>query len=85
MNPRERFVETLTFGNPDRIPFMPGGGRESTLARWHKEELPKDRAPGEFMMDALGIEPEKTQPIINLGVDSLMIPQFEQKVIATFP
>ena len=81
MNPRERFIETLTFGSPDRIPFMPGGGRESTLARWRKEGLPKDRAPAEFMMDSLGIEPEKTQPIIDLGVDLQLIPQFEEKIL----
>ena len=27
MNQRERFIETMTFGKPDKIPFTPGGGR----------------------------------------------------------
>ena len=42
MNERKRYFETLTFGNPDRIPFSPGGGRESTFDRWHQEGLPAD-------------------------------------------
>ena len=32
MNPRQRFLEALLFGKPDKVPFTPGGPRESTLA-----------------------------------------------------
>ena len=39
LNARERYIETLTFGQPDKIPFIPGGPRKSTLARWRKEGL----------------------------------------------
>ena len=81
MNPRERYIETLTFGNPDKIPFRPGSGRESTLARWHKEGLPEDRNQLEFVMETIGIEPDKTKPPVNLGVDFKMMPQFEEKVL----
>ena len=41
MNERKRFIETLLFNEPDRIPLQPGGGRKSTRQRWHKEGLPK--------------------------------------------
>jgi uroporphyrinogen decarboxylase len=43
MNGRERFLECLRFGNPDRI-FLPThfGPRQSTLDRWHKEGLAED-------------------------------------------
>ena len=41
MNARQRYLETLTFGHPDRTPFSPGGGRESTIRRWHREGLPQ--------------------------------------------
>lgn len=81
MNPRERFVATLTFGQPDRIPFNPGGGRESTLARWRREGLPEGRNPTEFLMETIGIAPEKTKPRVSLGVDFRMIPQFEEKIL----
>jgi hypothetical protein len=37
MTHRERFIETLTFGKPDKIPLMHGGPRESTLKRWKEE------------------------------------------------
>ena len=40
MNARERYVATLLFQKPDKIPFSPGGPRESTLKRWHAEGLP---------------------------------------------
>ena len=81
MNSRERFIETLTFGQPDRIPFTPGGGRESTRARWHAEGLPEDRDPVEYIRELLGIPPESTQPGVDLGYDPRLIPQFEEKVI----
>ena len=40
MNQRERWLETLLFGKPDRVPLSPGGRRKSTRARWHSEGLP---------------------------------------------
>ena len=59
MNPRQRFLGTLTFGTPDKIPFNPGGPRESTLARWRKEGLPEDRDWHAFLLDVLGLQEEK--------------------------
>ena len=43
MTARERYVEPLLFGAPDRVPFHPGGPRESTLRRWHAEGLAKGK------------------------------------------
>ena len=40
MTPRERNLESLLFGRPDKVTFSPGGARESTLAAWHKQGLP---------------------------------------------
>ena len=43
MNARERFKESLLFGNPDRVFLFPDHGpREITLRRWHKEGLSED-------------------------------------------
>ena len=81
MNPRERFREALLFGKPDRIPFSPGGARESTLARWHKEGLPQGKNYYDALLEILGIEPEQTKPQINLGVSFIMMPAFEEKVL----
>ncbi len=41
MTTRERWLATLQFGAPDRIPLTPGGGRRSTLAAWHAQGLPE--------------------------------------------
>jgi len=71
----------LAFGEPDKIPFSPGGPRESTLARWHRDGLPEGVSWFAHLLEILGIEAEKTKPPVGLGVDFRMIPQFEEKVI----
>lgn len=82
MTPRERYLETLTFGTPDRIPFSPGSGRESTLKRWRREGLPADRDPIAHVREQLGMPPAETQtPPIRLDVDFRLMPMFEEKVI----
>ena len=42
MNAKERWLETILFGKPDKVPLHPGGGRKSTKERWYKEGLPKN-------------------------------------------
>ena len=80
MNVRERFVTTLTFGHPDRIPFEPGNPRESTLANWCKQGLPAGVDWRMHLHELLGIEPPPGGGR-DLGVDFRMIPQFEEKVL----
>ena len=81
MTPRQRFIETLTFGNPDKIPFIPGYGRQSTKARWYKEGLPEGKDPIMHVCEILNIEMELTKPKIDLDIDFKLIPQFEEKVL----
>ncbi len=81
MTPHERYVETLTFGKPARIPLDPGGPRESTLAAWHQQGLPESRHYYGALLDELGIVPERTKPEVGVGVSFQMIPQFEEKVL----
>ena len=81
MSPRERTLAALTFGNPDKIPFTPGGGRESTRARWHKEGVPEDVDPHEYLWEVLGIEKPQTKPCPGPGVNFRVMPQFEEKVL----
>ena len=81
MNARERYLETLLFGTPDRIPFGPGGARESTRKRWHSEGLPEDRSYMSVIHENLGIQPGKSKPRVTPGVNLRMIPTFEEKVL----
>ena len=81
MNPRERYLETLLFGTPDKVPFEPGGPREKTLARWHTEGLPEGTHHMAALFSELGIEPEKTQKQVQPGINFRMNPQFEEKVL----
>jgi uroporphyrinogen decarboxylase len=41
MNDRERFIKTLEFEKPDRVPYFEQYIREDTVERWHKEGLPQ--------------------------------------------
>ena len=89
MTHRERFLETLLFGAPDRIPFDPGLPRESTLHAWQAQGL--DRPYLEVIheeIDAIRAQRGKAPaawhpqyPHIELGVSFEMKPAFEEKVI----
>ncbi|MFW6061422.1 MAG: hypothetical protein ACOC93_01310 [Planctomycetota bacterium] len=82
MTPRCRYIQTLIFAQPDRIPFQPGGPRESTLAAWRQQGLPPSVHWQDYLLDVLGMEPEPRRPNVDLDVDFRMIPQFEEKVLA---
>ncbi len=86
MTERERYLATLLFQKPDRVPFQPGGGRRSTLEAWHRQGLPPQET--DYLAHArklIGIELPPTQPAIGPGVDFRMVPQFEEKVIERRP
>lgn len=80
MNDRQRYLDTILFGKPDKVPFAPGGPRESTLARWHKEGLPEGVDWHAYLRQQLGIEPV-TPGGPSPWIKHTMIPEFEEKVI----
>ncbi|MBN1864858.1 MAG: hypothetical protein JW808_08155, partial [Victivallales bacterium] len=84
MNQRQRYLETMLFGNPDCIPFNPGGGRKSTREAWHSQGLPEEIDPGDITAYAYRqaggtLELPKGGP--GFPVVERMIPEFEEKVI----
>jgi uroporphyrinogen decarboxylase len=81
MNARERYIATLRFEKPDRIPFMPGGPRESTLKRWHGEGLPAGVNWFEALCREIGVKIEASKPQVSHKVDFRMNPKFEEKVL----
>jgi len=81
MTSRRRFIETLTFGNPDRVPFDPGHPRESTLAAWRTQGLAEDVDYLDHLVEILKIEMPASPTAEGLGVDFRMIPQFEEEVL----
>ncbi|HOE67496.1 MAG TPA: uroporphyrinogen decarboxylase family protein [Candidatus Hydrogenedentes bacterium] len=82
MTPRERYLETLLFGAPDRIPFQPGGPREKTLKRWRQEGLPESGDWFLHLCREIGIQPEvPNAPVIYPDVNFRMNPVFEEKVL----
>ncbi len=85
MTPRERCLRTLLFQEPDRIPLVPGGGRRSTLERWHREGLPAGISAGHeitaYAYRCAGGRLALPEPGDGFPVDFRMIPTFEEKVI----
>jgi uroporphyrinogen decarboxylase len=81
LTPRERFVEALRFGSPDRIPFHPGGPRKSTLDAWHTQGLPANRNWYDVLFEELRIERDPTVKQLGPEIDSRMRPSFEEKVL----
>lgn len=81
MNDRERYLETLLFGKPDKVPFAPGGPRESTLEAWYGQGLARDADWQETMRREIGLEPVRKSPQPGVAIRHAMIPEFEEKVL----
>lgn len=81
MTPRERRLEALLFGAPDRVPFEPGGPRESTIAAWRSQGLGENANYFTTLLDILGFELPRARPMPDLGVSLRMMPTFEEKVL----
>ncbi len=82
MNVRQRWLETVLFGKADRCPLLPGGGRKSTLERWHSEGLPENvKDVAEYAYRQVGGTFAWPRPGEGFYVNERMIPQFEEKVV----
>ncbi len=42
MNSRERFLETMRYGKPDRVPYFEEGIRRDVIKAWHNQGLPSN-------------------------------------------
>ena len=84
MTHRERYIETLRFGAPDRIPLHPGTVRLSTRKAWHEQGLPSD-IPPEKIIEYAYRQAGGTLPWPEEGkefpVSERMIPMFEEKIL----
>lgn len=79
---KERYLETLLFCKPDKIPFKPGGPRQTTLKRWREEGLPQQGNWFDHLCAAIGIKPEQPKaPVVQPDVNFRMNPTFEEKVL----
>ena len=84
MTHRKRCLETILFGNPDRIPLTPGRGRDSTRAAWYSQGLPENIEPAqisEYAYRQAGGQLPWPEPGNDFSVNERMIPQFEEKII----
>ncbi len=82
MTPRQRYLETLLFCAPDRVPLLPGGPRESTLTAWHQQGLDEDVHHLDALSQQLGVPREAFDGRVGLPQAFRMIPTFEEKVLA---
>jgi hypothetical protein len=91
MTPRERWLETLLFGNPDRVFFEIGDARESTRRAWRDQGMAEDPSYMDQVQALVnqkrtknGLNPtrfQSEQDPADPGVSFQMIPTFEEKVL----
>ena len=84
MNERERYLATIHFDTPDRVPLSPGGGRKSTLEAWHAQGLPEDignLSIGEYAYREVGGTIPFPTRAEGFSINERMVPYFEEKVI----
>lgn len=82
MNERERFIATATFQQPDKLPLLTMGPRESTLAAWRQQGLPSGQGWFAAMCEQAGIAYDFPQaPWVDPGVNFRMVPMFEEQVL----
>ncbi len=62
MNSRERFIETMRLGKPDRVPYFEEGLRDDVLKQWRKQGLAK----GADLQETFGTDRREEIPL-NLG------------------
>ncbi len=55
MNTRERFLATMAFQEPDRVPLWEVGYWASTVRRWYREGLPKVKGIPDDVNGAFGV------------------------------
>ncbi|HIE30067.1 TPA: hypothetical protein EYP66_22610 [Candidatus Poribacteria bacterium] len=78
MNYRERFLRTMNFQTPDRVPNHELGIWGQTHERWLSEGLPEDALRGDFFRGEDFFKLDKRE-FVNIAVD--MMPHFEHQVI----
>jgi len=84
MNERERFLETMLFGDPDRVPLDPANGRESTREAWFAQGLPRDVPANDiprYAFEQIGSPFPWPEHGPGFPVNERMTPEFEEKVI----
>ncbi len=82
MTPRIRWLETVMYGHPDKIPFQPGEGRESTMKRWRQEGVPDEiKNFVEYAYQQAGGKESLPRGGEGFHINERMIPQFEEKVL----
>lgn len=81
MTRRDRYVETLAFGSPDKIPLSPGHPRQSTLAEWIKQGFPEGCDPMDAVLDTIGVDPDAALKMNFIDVSFKMVPEFDVRIL----
>ena len=81
MTPKERCVQTLTFGHPDRIFYDFSNPRKSTMEAWYRQGLPRMSAVGDY-----GCPPELLEFVgmdegLRLPIRTNAFPPFDVRII----
>jgi len=81
MTPKERYVRTLAFGQPDRIFYDFGNPRKSTLDAWYLQGLPRFPDAGDYGCPPQFYELVGMDEKLGLPIKTNAFPPFEVRII----
>jgi hypothetical protein len=81
MTPRKRYIETLLFGNPDKVPMHLGLARESTLSEWRKQGLVGEKNYLDELAEIIQIDKNAILNRHMVEVSFGMVPEFEPQIL----
>ena len=76
---RQRYRETILFGNPDKIPLDLGYPRESTLKAWKDQGL--NTTYNDALTETLGITGDAILNVNRVNVSTRMIPAYDPVIL----
>ena len=81
MTPKERYVKTLTFGEPDRVFYDFGNPRKSTMEAWYLQGLPRLSEAGDYGCPPEFLEFVGMDDKLGLPIRTNAYPPFEVRII----
>ncbi len=76
-----RYIDTILFRKPDRVPLAPGGPRQSTLRAWRQQGLPEGVSYIDAMIAELGLSDKALLRMHGIDACFRMMPEYEPVIL----
>jgi hypothetical protein len=87
MTGRQRFLETIRYGRPDRVPYFEEGIRDEVLERWRKQGLPEGTDVSDLLptdhRERIGVNLEPIPPLDDAPAYELTVAELRARLDPT--